>query len=45
MKIPERLNDFRVYDSESQDMMGIADVTTPTIPALTETISGAGFAG
>ena len=45
MKIPERLNDFRVYDSESQDMMGIADVTTPTITAMTETISGAGFAG
>lgn len=45
MKIPERLNDFRVYDSESQDIMGIADVTTPTITAMTETISGAGFAG
>ena len=46
MKIPERLNDFRVYDAEdSNALLGMADVTMPTISAMTETISGAGFAG
>ena len=46
MKIPERLNDFRVYDGEDASvLLGMADVTMPTISAMTETISGAGSAG
>jgi P2 family phage contractile tail tube protein len=34
-----------VYDKESQDLLGIAEVTLPNFEAMTETISGAGLAG
>ena len=42
--IPEKLNDFRVYDS-GNDLMGIADVTLPSLDAMTEAVKGAGILG
>lgn len=44
-KIPERLNDFRVYHDGSNDLQGIADITLPSFELMTETVSGAGIAG
>lgn len=44
MKVPEKLINFRVY-KDSTDFIGIADVTLPTLEAMTETVSGAGIAG
>ena len=43
--IPTQNVNFAVYNSESQDMLGIAEVTLPDFEAMTETISGAGLAG
>jgi P2 family phage contractile tail tube protein len=43
--IPTQNINFSVYNSESQDMLGIAEVTLPNFEAMTETISGAGLAG
>ncbi len=43
-KIPERLIGFRVYN-DSNDLLGIANVTLPTIEAMSDTVSGAGIAG
>ena len=42
--IPERLIGFRVYN-DSNDLLGIANVTMPTIEAMFDTVSGAGIAG
>ena len=42
--IPERLTNFRVYNS-SNDMIGIASVELPSLEYLTDTVSGAGIAG
>lgn len=44
MKVPEKLIAFRVY-KDSTDYVGLADVTLPTLEAMTETVSGAGIAG
>lgn len=43
-QIPERLIGFRVYN-DSNDLLGIANVTLPTIESMTDTVSGAGIAG
>ncbi|MDR3353683.1 MAG: phage major tail tube protein [Synergistaceae bacterium] len=43
--IPTQNINFKVYNSESQEMLGIAEVTLPNFAAMTETISGAGLAG
>lgn len=43
--VPEKLVNFRVYDSLSQEMIGVADVELPAFEAMTESISGAGIAG
>lgn len=44
MKVPEKLINFRVY-RDGSDLIGIADVTLPTLEAMTETVKGAGVAG
>ncbi len=44
MKVPEKLINFRVYE-DGNDLIGIADVTLPTLEAMTETVKGAGIAG
>lgn len=44
MKIPERLNDFRVYRNGS-NLAGVADIQLPSFDAMTETVRGAGIAG
>lgn len=44
MKVPEKLINFRVY-KDSTDYIGLADVTLPSLEAMTETVSGAGIAG
>lgn len=44
MKVPEKLVNFRVY-LDGTDLVGIADVTLPTLEAMTETVKGAGIAG
>lgn len=43
-QISERLIGFRVYN-DSNDLLGIANVTLPTIEAMSDTVSGAGIAG
>ena len=44
MKVPEKLINYCVY-KDSTDYIGLADVTLPTLEAMTETVSGAGIAG
>lgn len=44
MKVPEKLINFRVYE-DGDDLVGVADVTLPTLDAMTETVKGAGIAG
>lgn len=44
MNVPEKLINFRVYN-ESEDLLGLADVTLPSFESMTETIKGAGLAG
>lgn len=43
-QIPEKLINYSVY-REGRDHLGTADVTLPSLEALTETVSGAGIAG
>lgn len=43
--IPEVLTDYRVYDSDTNELMGVADVTLPDIEAVTTSIKGAGIGG
>ncbi|MDR1516251.1 MAG: phage major tail tube protein, partial [Synergistaceae bacterium] len=43
--IPTQNINFKVYNSNSQDLLGIAEGTLPTFEAMSETISGAGLAG
>jgi len=43
-KIPERLINFRVYNS-GQDLLGVATVELPELEAMSDTVSGAGIAG
>ncbi|HMT02402.1 MAG TPA: phage major tail tube protein [Burkholderiales bacterium] len=42
--IPEKLNSFKVY-LEGEELLGIANVTLPSIEAVTSTVKGAGIAG
>lgn len=44
-KVPERLVNYRVYDSDSKELLGLSDVELPKFESLTETINGAGIAG
>lgn len=44
MLIPEKLINFRVFENGA-DQLGLADVTLPTLEAITNTIKGAGLAG
>lgn len=44
MKVPEKLMNFRVY-LDGTDLVGVADVTLPTLETMTETVKGAGIAG
>lgn len=44
MKVPEKLTGFRVY-LDGDDLIGVADVTLPSLEAMTETVKGAGIAG
>lgn len=45
LKIPEVLNDFRVYD-EGEELVGQnADITLPEFNSITDTINGAGIMG
>lgn len=44
MHVPEKLVSFRVYEN-GDDLLGVADVTLPTLQAMSETIKGAGLAG
>ena len=44
MNVPEKLINFRVYQDDA-DLLGVADVTLPSLEAMTETIKGAGLAG
>lgn len=43
--VPERLINFRVYDADSKDLLGIASVELPELEAMSDTVSGAGIAG
>ena len=42
--IPEQLINFKVYNGFS-DMIGVADVTLPSLEAMTNEVKGAGIAG
>ena len=42
--IPDKIKGFMCYD-DGNKMIGIADVTLPTISHMTDTIKGAGIAG
>lgn len=44
-KIPEKLNEFRVYVNDSPELKGVSDVQLPPFNAMTETVSGAGVMG
>ena len=44
-KIPEVLNDFRAYDENQTNMLGIASVEYPGISNLTQTVKGTGVGG
>ncbi|WP_342471639.1 phage major tail tube protein [Metasolibacillus sp. FSL H7-0170] len=43
--IPEKLNDFRVYEPGNPDYKGISDIQLPSLEPLTESINGAGILG
>lgn len=45
MKIPEKLNDFKVYIDDNNYSPGISDIELPSLNALTDTESGAGILG
>lgn len=42
--IPEKLIGFAVYN-DSQEMVGVADVSLPSLEFMSDTVSGAGIAG
>lgn len=44
-ELPSLLVNFRVYDGDSNDMIGVADVELPKLEAMTETLKGAGVSG
>lgn len=43
--VPEKLNDFRVYEPGNPDFKGISDLQLPSFKFLTETINAAGILG
>lgn len=45
MIIPEKLNDFRVYEPGNPDLKGVSDIELPSLEPLIETINGAGILG
>lgn len=46
MKLPEVINNYNVYDEDSNKLIGISDeVTLPNIESKTATIAGAGLLG
>lgn len=44
-KIPEMLNDFRVYNEGETNDLGVADIELPSLENMTQSISGVGMAG
>lgn len=44
-ELPSLLVNFRVYDGDSNDMIGVADMELPKLEAMTETLKGAGVSG
>lgn len=44
-ELPSLLVNFRVYDMDSNDLLGVGDVELPKLDAMTETLKGAGVAG
>jgi P2 family phage contractile tail tube protein len=44
-KIPALNINFKVYDSESNELYGVAEATLPDFEAMSESISGAGLSG
>lgn len=44
-KMPEVLNDFRAYDENQTNMLGIASVEYPSISNITQTVKGTGVGG
>lgn len=44
-RIPEKLNDFRVYIDDNNTSPGISDIELPTLNAISDTVSGAGILG
>ncbi|WP_433595130.1 phage major tail tube protein [Lysinibacillus xylanilyticus] len=44
-KIPEKLNDFRVYANGSPEIKGVSDLQLPPLNPKTETVSGGGIMG
>lgn len=44
-KIPEKLNDFRMFVNDSPELKANADVELPSLNFMTETVSGAGVQG
>lgn len=43
--IPEKLNDFRVYEPGNPDYKGVSDIQLPSLEHMTEAINGAGILG
>ena len=43
--IPTQNINFKIYDSNSQELLGVAEATLPEFEAMSEEISGAGLAG
>lgn len=44
MRIPDKLVGFNVFTADNR-LLGVADITLPSIEYMTETLSGAGIAG
>lgn len=43
--IPDKLINAKVYNDESNELMGVAEVTLPELSYMTESMSGLGIAG
>ena len=44
MNVPEKLINFRAY-LDGDDLIGVTDITLPSLEPMTETVKGAGVAG
>ena len=44
-KMPEVLNDFRIYDENSDTLYGVAKIELPDFKSITATIKGVGVGG